>query len=361
MDSISYLIKNIDTLQKEIDREEKILGQKHGKPRKPVNLKNSKSKQKYHTLIKSIESNIADDLPSNYSCRSFITKQNGYIYATPMIGIFFGEKSSLSSTEAYILLSFSKNGIKIQITFGFQKIARKLGITDDTFKKFINISMPYFIKMNNIKDKNGFNFCKNGISLLTKELNIKELKNLKSDIYYLIIVLGKVDTSIYQIINDRFDLGINDVYSERNEDLGWDTYLSRKVRIGHSKYAELIRKKWKGICCITGCELEPILIASHIKPWAKCTSKEKVDPENGLLLSPNYDALFDRNLISFDTKGRIIISKKISINCISKIGISTTAKIKLNENQLKYMEYHRGKFQEIENSHKEFFIDISSF
>jgi predicted restriction endonuclease len=42
-----------------------------------------------------------------------------------------------------------------------------------------------------------------------------------------------------------------------------------------------------------------LLIASHIKPWAKCDGNEKVDVYNGFLLSPNFDRLFDQGFITF--------------------------------------------------------------
>ena len=48
------------------------------------------------------------------------------------------------------------------------------------------------------------------------------------------------------------------------------------------------------------------LIASHIKPWSKCKSNQKLDVNNGLLLCPNHDRLFDEGWISFDEIGKII-------------------------------------------------------
>ena len=53
------------------------------------------------------------------------------------------------------------------------------------------------------------------------------------------------------------------------------------------------------------------LIASHIKPWACSESGEKLDIDNGLLLCPNHDALFDSGYISFDENGVIMISEHL--------------------------------------------------
>ena len=49
-------------------------------------------------------------------------------------------------------------------------------------------------------------------------------------------------------------------------------------------------------CRVTGITDQRLLIASHIKPWAVSSDKEKLDGCNGLLLSPR---LFERGLISF--------------------------------------------------------------
>ena len=53
------------------------------------------------------------------------------------------------------------------------------------------------------------------------------------------------------------------------------------------------------------------MIASHIVPWKDSSDQERRDVNNGILLSPTYDALFDKHLISFDDTGSIIISSKI--------------------------------------------------
>ena len=52
-------------------------------------------------------------------------------------------------------------------------------------------------------------------------------------------------------------------------------------------------------------EMPSLLIASHIKPWHVCDDKERLDKFNGLMLSPNIDALFDNGLITFDINGTI--------------------------------------------------------
>ncbi len=83
-----------------------------------------------------------------------------------------------------------------------------------------------------------------------------------------------------------------------------------KSRIGQSvfKKALLIREKKCGLCGITD---ERFLVASHIKPWSESNNQERLDVNNGFLLCPNHDALFDKGYISFNNDGRILISENL--------------------------------------------------
>ena len=45
-------------------------------------------------------------------------------------------------------------------------------------------------------------------------------------------------------------------------------------------------------CRITGVTREEHLRASHCKPWRDSSNEERLDGENGLLLTPNADPLF---------------------------------------------------------------------
>jgi hypothetical protein len=84
------------------------------------------------------------------------------------------------------------------------------------------------------------------------------------------------------------------------------------ARIGQGRFREKLVSLWQG-CAVTGCRRIEVLRASHIKAWKHCASHtERLDAFNGLLLIPNLDALFDKALISFDVKGQIQISKRLS-------------------------------------------------
>ena len=79
-----------------------------------------------------------------------------------------------------------------------------------------------------------------------------------------------------------------------------------KTRIGQQVFRESLLAYWGERCAVTGLDIPEALRASHIKPWAQCSSDaERLDVFNGFLLSANLDALFDRNLITFDATGKI--------------------------------------------------------
>ena len=50
------------------------------------------------------------------------------------------------------------------------------------------------------------------------------------------------------------------------------------------------------------------LIASHVQPWRDSNNEERLDGENGLLLTPTVDHLFDKGFISFENTGQLIVS-----------------------------------------------------
>lgn len=61
-------------------------------------------------------------------------------------------------------------------------------------------------------------------------------------------------------------------------------------------------------CRITGVDNPSFLVASHIKPWCVCSKDEKLDKNNGLMLAPHVDLLFDRGWISFEDNGTLLVA-----------------------------------------------------
>lgn len=118
-------------------------------------------------------------------------------------------------------------------------------------------------------------------------------------------------------------------------------------RIGQGAYRDRVILRWNSKCAVTGFNKPKLLIASHILPWSDATNQERLDPFNGILLSPNYDALFDRHFITFENSGNIILSDKLETNAYKKLGVTGNEVIKdFSTDNHFYLEKHRQRFNE---------------
>ncbi|MCD7780569.1 MAG: HNH endonuclease, partial [Candidatus Gastranaerophilales bacterium] len=93
-----------------------------------------------------------------------------------------------------------------------------------------------------------------------------------------------------------------------------------KARIGQGKYRQDLLELCP-FCPITMVSDDRLLIASHIKPWAKSNKIEKIDPYNGFMFTPNIDLLFDRGFISFTDNKEMLVSPWLSKMTCSKLNI----------------------------------------
>lgn len=116
-----------------------------------------------------------------------------------------------------------------------------------------------------------------------------------------------------------------------------------KSRVGQGAFRTTLLEKYKGSCVVTGITLKNLLIASHIKPWAVSSNVERLSSENGLLLSANYDRLFDCGLISFDDNRKIIVSRYVDEANKKRLHLTdeVTANIFISTEMKHNLEYHR--------------------
>ncbi|MBK9578948.1 MAG: HNH endonuclease [Fibrobacteres bacterium] len=120
--------------------------------------------------------------------------------------------------------------------------------------------------------------------------------------------------------------------------------IESSARLGQGVFRSKLFDFWGG-CSVTGVKLEQFLIASHIKPWSESIGGEKVDPFNGLLLTPNLDKLFDLGLISFDADGAGLISSRLEGITPYDLGIPVDFKMrKVDSNNLRYLSWHRLRY-----------------
>lgn len=98
-----------------------------------------------------------------------------------------------------------------------------------------------------------------------------------------------------------------------------------------------------------GCRLTNVydlrfLRASHIKPWAASDNSERIDRNNGLLLTPSADLLFDHGWISFGDGGSLLVSQGLPDEVHEKVGLDLTNGRDcggFTHEQQEFLEYHR--------------------
>jgi HNH endonuclease len=116
-----------------------------------------------------------------------------------------------------------------------------------------------------------------------------------------------------------------------------------KARIGEG----LFRRNVASIeyrCRVTGVTYPTHLFASHIKPWRESTNDERLNGENGLLLTPSIDHLFDRGFISFEDNGELMISDVAHKESVRRMGVDTERVVrvgKFSEQQRFFLAHHR--------------------
>lgn len=114
-------------------------------------------------------------------------------------------------------------------------------------------------------------------------------------------------------------------------------------RVGQGAYRKSILHRWTYKCAASGFNDTRVLIASHILPWKNATDEQRLDVDNGILLSPDYDALFDKHLISFDTSGKIVLASNLTNNSLKPLGITGSERISnLTEGNKKYLDHHNA-------------------
>lgn len=116
---------------------------------------------------------------------------------------------------------------------------------------------------------------------------------------------------------------------------------SKTVRDGQMKYRQDLFSQF-GHCPFSKIDDAKLLMASHIKPWAVSSASEKTDSNNGLMLSPLFDKLFDRGFITFENDGQLKISNWLSSANRARINFSYDIEdLHLTPQRQVYLEYHR--------------------
>ena len=84
-----------------------------------------------------------------------------------------------------------------------------------------------------------------------------------------------------------------------------------KYRVNQDVFRTIVLNNYENTCAVTGITIPELLIAIHIIPWA-ADEPNRLNPENGICLSPLYDRAFDKGFITVDANDyTIILSKQL--------------------------------------------------
>ena len=115
------------------------------------------------------------------------------------------------------------------------------------------------------------------------------------------------------------------------------------ARRGQGQFRDNVRAVERA-CRITKVDRMEHLIASHVRPWRDSNNNERLDGENGLLLTPTVDHLFDKGFISFEDSGQLIVSPVADPISLKRMGINYEHRVNVgafSEGQRQYLDYHR--------------------
>jgi hypothetical protein len=143
--------------------------------------------------------------------------------------------------------------------------------------------------------------------------------------------IGDVEDALESFIENALDIGA----TEKEQII--------KARRGQGRFRENVQKVEK-VCRVSGVSDPQFLVASHIKPWRAATNQERLDGQNGLLLCPNVDFLFDQGFISFSDDGSLLVSPTADADCLRRMGVPIDETVTVgtfSPGQRAYLSYHR--------------------
>ena len=116
-----------------------------------------------------------------------------------------------------------------------------------------------------------------------------------------------------------------------------------RQRRGQDIFRQSLMDYWDGRCAVTGIDQPELLRASHMKPWADCANDaERLDVFNGLLLTADWDAAFDKGLVTFDDDGRAQFASMLRGDARERLG---TGRIRADRPLMpahtQYLAWHR--------------------
>ena len=141
-----------------------------------------------------------------------------------------------------------------------------------------------------------------------------------------------------------------DIFQTHLQEIGaTEGIMLARYRIGQQVFRRGLLAQWEGRCSASGLSDISLLRASHIKGWADCeTDAERLDPDNGLLLSALWDAAFDQGLVTFTDDGSPLAASSLSSAAYAALNLDSVSPIPLSPGRKVYLEWHRkNRFQQV--------------
>jgi len=95
--------------------------------------------------------------------------------------------------------------------------------------------------------------------------------------------------------------------------------VEQSVRLGQHRFARSVLANYDHTCAFCGFSprslpRHKLLAASHIKPWADCDNRERLDLENGVAACGVHDAAFDTGLITINGGLKVHRARRLQLS-----------------------------------------------
>lgn len=139
------------------------------------------------------------------------------------------------------------------------------------------------------------------------------------------------------------------ILEETHSREGRETLRLVKTRVNQSFFRTMVLANYNSKCAVSRIDLPELLVASHIIPWSE-NEKERLNPQNGICLSPLYDKLFDEGLMTLKDDFTIVFSNKLS-KITNRQAYSNFFDVYVNQKisipgkflpKQEFLEYHRN-------------------
>jgi len=174
------------------------------------------------------------------------------------------------------------------------------------------------------------------------------------------VLVGLIGGEVHQLM--QMNIAADVIGNYGRAVVEWEEHLRDEIASNHTltqtvKEQVILARRGQGLfrqnvqhleraCRVTKVDHPEHLRASHCKPWRDCeTNEERLNGENGLLLTPSIDHLFDRGFISFENMGELLISPVAHHASLNRMGVPTAERLNVgpfSEGQREFLEFHRN-------------------